>query len=1080
MNEFIIELQAKLDEAKSKENINSDIAKIQGQLDKLKIQAELDQDTISKLTKEIEKVINQKITISNIEVDVKSGTKAGQNYANQFNKGVSQGLKNNSSVLNTFKKSLENIGMGSKEIDKVAERVKNLNIQIESLTQSVSRQKGEESDKGILSVGISGIDEMGQAIKLTEQYNASNGDLIKSIDAVSTAQKKADTATDNFIKKQKRMLSNKQNTINQITSNAFDKNASNPITSVDSLGRLSAQTDKIEKAMNSLRNSTRETFDDAVLKVNEEISAFKILERELRRADNVSDKLKGTDTSSGISIAKNRLDKFKSDAKEFPQIKKTIEELDESFSNVGDAESLNRFNDQLKVAKAELEKIKTETNVTLKELEKSYQQINDLQIKKSTLDPIADKNKISNLNDEISIAQNKYSNILNSANKNSNFDITIWKERKKAIDSVTKSKIEYNNTKLTDSLENTKSGLSSTLSSLKSSLQENGVYTDDLKEKIQSLETELSKISNQGDLSVFKNSINEVSAEAKKMIETVEQAKKIKNLQETNKISLKMDKTSSTYEELKKLNILTDDLKEDFIQLKVLYEAIGKSNSDEELVNTYRKFDSQLQKVNNSLESIKLKTPSISKELSEVERNTFKHQVEAWIRINSNAKEFHGRMREILAQLDLVDTNTAFQKLKKDFKEINAEASAAGVKGKSFIDTFKNGVQSFTEWTFGSSAVMQIMNGIKNMGHAVYDVDTSMTNLYKVTDETESKYSEFLINSGKNAKDLGRNLSSTIEQTANWAKLGFSLNEAEKLAKTSSIYSNVGEVDDNTAVSDIVTAIKAFNIEASDSITIVDSLNKLGNEFATDAASLGEGLSKSASALHLAGNDINETLAMLTGGTEITQNASEMGNALKVLSMRVRGMKGELEELGEEYENVESISKIQTQILNQTHGHVNIFDENGNFKSTYEILKGISEIYDHISQTDQAALLETIAGKQRGNQIAALIQAFQSGQIEKAYEASANAAGSAMQEQERWMQSLEAKTQQFQAAFQTLSNTVIDSDLLKFFVDLGTGAVSALDGITGSIGSLGTIGLGAGLFAGVKNTGKCRISVRIS
>ena len=54
-------------------------------------------------------------------------------------------------------------------------------------------------------------------------------------------------------------------------------------------------------------------------------------------------------------------------------------------------------------------------------------------------------------------------------------------------------------------------------------------------------------------------------------------------------------------------------------------------------------------------------------------------------------------------------------------------------------------------------------------------------------------------------------------------------------------------------------------------------------------------------------------------------------------------MKGELEALGEEYENVESISKIQTQILNQTNGAVNIFDKNGNFKSTYEILKGISK-----------------------------------------------------------------------------------------------------------------------------------------
>lgn len=83
--------------------------------------------------------------------------------------------------------------------------------------------------------------------------------------------------------------------------------------------------------------------------------------------------------------------------------------------------------------------------------------------------------------------------------------------------------------------------------------------------------------------------------------------------------------------------------------------------------------------------------------------------------------------------------------------------------------------------------------------------------------------------------------------------------------------------------------MKAFNIESSKSITIVDSLNKLGNEFATDSASLGEGLKNSASSLKLAGNDINQTLAMLTGGTEIVQNASEMGNALKVLAMRLRG-----------------------------------------------------------------------------------------------------------------------------------------------------------------------------------------------
>lgn len=76
-----------------------------------------------------------------------------------------------------------------------------------------------------------------------------------------------------------------------------------------------------------------------------------------------------------------------------------------------------------------------------------------------------------------------------------------------------------------------------------------------------------------------------------------------------------------------------------------------------------------------------------------------------------------------------------------------------------------------------------------------------------------------------------------------------------------------------------------------------------------------------------------------------------------------RTMKGELEELGEESEGVENISKMQGQILNMTSGRVNIFKDNGEFKSTYEIMDGIAEIYDDLSDPNKASLLETIAGK---------------------------------------------------------------------------------------------------------------------
>ena len=384
-----------------------------------------------------------------------------------------------------------------------------------------------------------------------------------------------------------------------------------------------------------------------------------------------------------------------------------------------------------------------------------------------------------------------------------------------------------------------------------------------------------------------------------------------------------------------------------------------------------------------------------------------------------------------------------FNEITDGFKRTENSMRGIGKLGISVKEQFAQATKSFTQLFSIGSIVATVINQLRKVPQAVYEIDTAMTNLYKVTDETESKYASFLNSASDSANKLGRSMSGLIEQTANWAKLGFSLDESSKLAKISSIYANVGEVDDSTAVSDIVTAMKAFNIEAENSITIVDSLNKLGNEFSTDAKSLGEGLRNSASSMAVAGNDINQTLAILTGGG---------------ISMRLRGMKGELQEIGEEYEDIESISKIQTQIYDLTKGSVNIFNDDGSFKSTYEQLKEISEIYFDLSDSDRADLTEILFGKNRANQGIAILQAFQSGQIQKAYEASVNSAGSAYEEQSRWLESLEAKTQQFEAAFQSLSNTVIDSNIVKEFVDLGTSGVSALDGIVKVLGNINSLG----------------------
>lgn len=561
---------------------------------------------------------------------------------------------------------------------------------------------------------------------------------------------------------------------------------------------------------------------------------------------------------------------------------------------------------------------------------------------------------------------------------------------------------------------------------------------------------------NQNAIEKEKQALNKIYDEQQKKIAEFSRKFELGDYKaQRNSIQNKLEKYS---------NLNNQELQQYADEYEKIYSKISKhfnktsELSDNNLISEFNKLSEAAKKFNNE---IKL----IGKPFSILDATTSSNKTLTWLNNNTKAaKEFGEALTELANKQKSATSSEELADYNKQFKAIVSTAQEKGAVGNSFWTEMKRGFSQIGQFV-GVYGVLQ--NGVditKQMAQAVIDIDTAMTNLYKVTDETSNKYNKFLSNAGKTAKDVGRDISSYITQTSEWAKLGYSMDSSANLAKISSIYSNVGEVDDKTAVSDLVTVMKAYDIQYDDALSIVDKYNKLGNEFATSAKDLGEGMSHAASMMSLGGTDLNKALAMLTGGAEITQSAGELGNALKIGQMRIQGMKGDLESLGEESEGLESVSKIQTHILNLTKGQVNIMDsaDPTKFRDYYDILEDVSKVWNQLDQTKRADLLETMFGKNRGNQGAAVIQAFQSGQVQKAYAATLNAEGSAMQEQERWLESIEAKIQQFKASFQNLSNTTLSSDLFKGVIDSGTAFLDILTNIldvgNGIPALLGTIG----------------------
>lgn len=277
-------------------------------------------------------------------------------------------------------------------------------------------------------------------------------------------------------------------------------------------------------------------------------------------------------------------------------------------------------------------------------------------------------------------------------------------------------------------------------------------------------------------------------------------------------------------------------IKQNLGELDTIFGQMKNQDGDA-LVASFEQAESLMQKTQNAISTL---AAGNRKMLTDTDILAKKNGMLSWLDKNSKAAKKYGNDIKALCdrydKLDITqeDAVKAAKSIDDAYKGIKQKAIAEGLTGKSLFDQLKDIGKTALGFISVYDVVQTATRGFKEMYQAVYDIDTAMTNLKKVTDESESSYASFLDRSTSSAQELGRTVSSLVEQTASWSKLGYSLNEAEQLSKLSSIYANVAEVSDETAVSDIVTALKAYGLETQEASRVVDSLNELGKCIAHD------------------------------------------------------------------------------------------------------------------------------------------------------------------------------------------------------------------------------------------------------
>lgn len=1008
MNEFLIELQAKLDEAKSKGLINADIDKIPGQLNKLKLQAEIDPNTISNLVKQLEGIINQKITVSNIKINqgnaVKEAQKTGQQIGQQINNGMSQELSKSENAIKSFKNSLSNAGKSSTEIESIISKIKELNVQIDSLQFS-------ENTNGFMKINASGLDEFGNKVKITQsliqdlqtkKWNISNTDM--SIISTKELERINNTFAD-YTAKLEQFKSTNNNILSGLSAPLSDfenklTELKNGTISIDELknsfsmlkaeasrvsSNLSGELNKVDKAVRNIAKG-EETISGLKAEFKGLSNTPKEINSELNKLSTGLQKIKKIESEEGRTS--NWSKAYKEWENAVNNLTAKLQTLKKEQSNSATSQVFN-VADLDKQGKIYIQKVSNTIAKTKSELESKLRNVGytDIEIK-----GVEDaKGKIKSLTASVTDATGAF--------KQLNFERAKIQNQGKAQSGF----VQTNDVKVIGNISSVINTVQNNLATLKAKWEEQGLLIGNFKTKVEQLESSLVSVGNKGELNSLKSQIQSLKNEAA----TIAKINKIQFQIETggydSKVEALISKTRQWTDETGNARINTVALSNALNNLTNASNAYSNNKSianQEALIGAERELDKQVKIVTNSVRTMNAEfakdssVSSLHQRIQEFyDKNSASHR--KW------GTDLNRMLIETANGAKL--THAQLQQLEKDFISVANAARQSNKLGKSWFQTLKDGMGSFSYWLSSTFLVMKTIQSVKGGLSTVKALDDALIDLRKTTTMTSSELEKFYYDSNKVAKQMGVTTEEIINQASAWSRLGFSSNEAAtKMAKYSSMFASISPgLDLDSATDGLVSIMKAFSIGLDNADDVVDGImskiNIIGNSKALNNSDIVDFLTRSSSALASANNSIEESIAMGEAIVEITRDAAGAGQVMKTTSMRIRGYDEELESYTEDLENLKGEIADLTKTA-KTPGGISLFTDETKetYKSTYKILEEISGIWNDLTDKNQAQLLEVLAGKRNGQALAALISNFKSAQ--ESMDLMANSAGNAEKE----------------------------------------------------------------------------------
>lgn len=189
---------------------------------------------------------------------------------------------------------------------------------------------------------------------------------------------------------------------------------------------------------------------------------------------------------------------------------------------------------------------------------------------------------------------------------------------------------------------------------------------------------------------------------------------------------------------------------------------------------------------------------------------------------------------------------------------------------EKFMDSLEGKWQEVARYLMSFGSLYRVWAVLKQGVQYIKEIDSALTELKKVTDETEETYDRFLNTAAKTADKVGSTIQEVVSSTADWARIGYSLQDAATLAESTAVLLNVSEFQSiDEATSALTSTLQAFGYVAEDSMQVVDVMNEIGNNYAISSDGIATALQDSASSLMAANNSYQEAVALIAAANRV-------------------------------------------------------------------------------------------------------------------------------------------------------------------------------------------------------------------